>query len=113
MLSSVLDATFAAVSSDGVRTSTGSSADCAGRNTVPATVVSATSAYTTGAGPSDGDRPGRGEHERAAREVARHHHGDAREAIDERRRERRRDRRGDEPDQPDEADGRAPPWSYA
>ena len=53
MLSSVLDVTFAAVSSDGVRTSRGSNADCAGRNTVPATVVSATSAYTTAAGPPD------------------------------------------------------------
>ena len=42
-LSSVLDATFAAVSSDGERTSAGRSADCAGRKTVPAIVDSATS----------------------------------------------------------------------
>ncbi len=44
MLSRVLEATLAAVSSVGVRTSTGSRADWAGLNTVPATVESATSA---------------------------------------------------------------------
>ncbi len=36
--SSVLEATFAAVSSPGVRARCGSSAACAGRNTVPETV---------------------------------------------------------------------------
>ena len=41
-LSSVLDATFAAVSSDGERTSAGRSAACAGRKTVPEIVESAT-----------------------------------------------------------------------
>ena len=43
MLSIVLEATLAAVSSVGVRTSAGSSAACAGRNTVPVTVDAATS----------------------------------------------------------------------
>ncbi len=42
MLSIVLEATFAAVSSDGVRTSPGSNADWAGRNTVPTTCETAT-----------------------------------------------------------------------
>ena len=51
--SSVLDATFAAVSSAGVRASTGSNAACAGRNGVPAAVDTPTIAYTSHAAPSN------------------------------------------------------------
>ncbi len=52
------------------------------------------------------DDPRGDEHQREAREVARDHDPDAREAVDERRRERRRQRGGHQPDQPDDADGR-------
>src|SRR5438067_13919434 len=51
VLSSVLDETFAAVNSSGVRASTGSSEDSAGRNTVPSTVVAVASTYTSAAAP--------------------------------------------------------------
>jgi len=44
------------------------------------------------------------EHQREAREVARHHDPDARVAVDERRRERRRQRGWHQPDQPDDTD---------
>src|SRR5438094_914283 len=49
-LSSVLDATFAAVSSAGVLARPGRSADCAGRNGAPETVESVAITYTSHAG---------------------------------------------------------------
>src|SRR4051812_11229632 len=52
VLSSVLDETFAAVNSSGVRASTGSNDDSAGRYTVPSMVVAVASTYTASAGPS-------------------------------------------------------------
>ena len=47
MLSKVLDARFAAVSSSGERARVGSNAAAAGRNTLPTTALSVASAYTT------------------------------------------------------------------
>ena len=72
-LSIVLEATFAAVSSAGVRTSDGSSADCAGRKTVPHDRDTATWRRRPAPGrpPLSGGRDGISAH---AREVLDDHH---------------------------------------
>ena len=102
--SSVLDATFAAVSSAGVRASTGSNAACAGRNGVPAAVDTPTIAYTSQARPVERDHGGGRPHQTGAHRGRSRPSRSPRYPVRERRQERRKDRGRDHADHGDDPD---------
>ncbi len=104
----VLEATFAAVSSPGVRARLGRSAAWAGRNGVPTTVDSGHDRVDDGRGPVGGDHGGGGEHQQAAQAVRGDHHELAGVPVGERREQRRRDGCGEHAHEQDDPDrGRA------
>ena len=106
MLSIVLEATLAAVSSFGVRTSDGQQRGLRRAEDRPRDGRRRDEHVDDGGRPAGGDHRRGAEHHSEPDRVARHHHRDPREPVGERRRERGGDGRGDHADQADEPDRR-------